>query len=31
VDLGAAGHINTDSSLGDWHQGHTLLQTLLKD
>jgi predicted alpha/beta hydrolase family esterase len=31
VGLGAAGHINADSSLGDWHQGHTLLQTLLKD
>jgi predicted alpha/beta hydrolase family esterase len=31
VDLGAAGHINADSSLGDWPQGHALLQTLLKD
>jgi predicted alpha/beta hydrolase family esterase len=31
VGLGAAGHINADSSLGDWPQGHTLLQTLLKD
>lgn len=31
VDLGAAGHINADSSLGDWPQGQSLLQTLLKD
>jgi predicted alpha/beta hydrolase family esterase len=31
VGLGAAGHINADSSLGDWPEGHTLLQTLLKD
>ena len=29
--LGAAGHINADSSLGDWPEGHALLQTLLKD
>jgi predicted alpha/beta hydrolase family esterase len=31
VGLGAAGHINADSSLGDWPEGHALLQTLLKD
>ena len=31
IDLGAAGHINADSSLGDWPEGHALLQTLLKD
>ena len=31
VDLGAAGHINADSSLGDWPRGHALLQTLQKD
>jgi predicted alpha/beta hydrolase family esterase len=31
VNLGAAGHINADSSLGDWPQGHALLQTLWKD
>ena len=31
VDLGAAGHINADSSLGDWPAGQALLQTLLKD
>ena len=31
VDLGEAGQINADSSLGDWPQGHALLQTLLKD
>lgn len=29
--LGQAGHLNADSSLGDWPQGHALLQTLLKD
>jgi predicted alpha/beta hydrolase family esterase len=31
VGLGAAGHINADSSLGEWPEGQTLLQTLLKD
>ncbi len=31
IDIGAAGHINADSSLGDWPEGHALLQTLLKD
>jgi predicted alpha/beta hydrolase family esterase len=31
VDLGAAGHINAASSLGEWPEGRTLLQTLLKD
>jgi hypothetical protein len=31
VDLGAAGHINATSSLGDWPAGHALLQTFLKD
>ncbi len=31
VDLGAAGHINAESSLGDWPAGHALLQTFLKD
>lgn len=29
VDLGAAGHINADSQLGDWPQGHALLQRLM--
>ena len=29
VDLGAAGHINADSGLGDWPQGHSLLQSLI--
>jgi len=29
VDLGAAGHINADSGLGDWPAGHALLQTLM--
>ena len=28
-DLGDAGHINADSGLGDWQQGHTWLQQLL--
>jgi predicted alpha/beta hydrolase family esterase len=31
LNLGQAGHINAESSLGDWPQGHALLQTLLKD
>jgi predicted alpha/beta hydrolase family esterase len=31
VDLGLAGHINADSSLGEWPEGQALLQTLLKD
>jgi hypothetical protein len=31
VNLGAAGHINADSSLGEWPEGQALLQTLLKD
>jgi len=31
VDAGAAGHINTDSGLGDWDAGHVLLQNLMKD
>ena len=29
VDLGDVGHINADSGLGDWLQGHTLLQELM--
>jgi predicted alpha/beta hydrolase family esterase len=29
--LGARGHINADSGLGDWPEGHALLQELLKD
>src|SRR6185312_5113802 len=28
VDIGAAGHINSNSGLGDWPQGHQLLQSL---
>jgi len=31
VGPGAAGHIPADAPLSDWPQGHTLLQTLLKD
>lgn len=30
VDMGNSGHINADSHLGDWPQGHTILQVLLK-
>ena len=26
VDYGSAGHINADSGLGDWEEGHALLQ-----
>ena len=29
VDLGAAGHINAESQLGDWPAGHALLNRLL--
>lgn len=29
VDLGPAGHINADSGLGDWPEGHRLLQELM--
>jgi predicted alpha/beta hydrolase family esterase len=31
VNLGPAGHINTESKLGDWPQGLALLNELLKD
>lgn len=31
VDLGAAGHINTESGLGDWPAGHQILTRLLGD
>lgn len=29
VSLGAAGHINADSGLGDWPEGHALLEELM--
>jgi hypothetical protein len=29
VDAGHAGHLNADSGLGDWPQGHALLQRLM--
>lgn len=31
VNLGPAGHINSDSGLGDWQEGHALLQSLMKE
>ena len=31
VDLGQAGHINTESQLGDWPAGHALLTRLTKE
>jgi predicted alpha/beta hydrolase family esterase len=31
IDCGSVGHINTDSHLGDWPEGHVLLQDLLKE
>lgn len=31
VDAGQSGHINADTSLADWPQGHALLQTLMKE
>jgi len=30
-DLGPRGHINADSGLGDWPEGHAWLQTLMKE
>ncbi|MFO6420484.1 RBBP9/YdeN family alpha/beta hydrolase [Hylemonella sp. W303a] len=30
IDYGERGHINADSGLGDWPEGHTLLQTLMQ-
>ncbi len=31
VDLGARGHINAESSLGDWPEGHALLDSLMQN
>ncbi len=31
IDLGPAGHINADSGLGDWPEGHAWLIELMKD
>jgi predicted alpha/beta hydrolase family esterase len=31
IDLGDCGHINADSGLGSWPEGHVLLQDLMKD
>jgi predicted alpha/beta hydrolase family esterase len=31
VDLGERGHINAESNLGDWPEGHALLETLFQD
>ena len=31
IDLGNAGHVNADSGLGDWLQGHAWLAELMKD
>lgn len=31
VDLGSAGHINSDSGLGQWDAGHVMLQKLMKE
>ncbi len=31
VDLGARGHINSESGLGDWADGRNLLNDLLKE
>jgi predicted alpha/beta hydrolase family esterase len=31
IDHGEAGHINADSHLGSWPEGHVLLQDLMKD
>ena len=29
IDAGARGHLNADSGLGDWPEGHALLQPWL--
>ena len=31
IDGGESGHINAESGLADWPEGHALLHTLLKD
>ena len=31
IDYGECGHINAESDLGDWTEGHALLDTLLND
>jgi predicted alpha/beta hydrolase family esterase len=31
IDSGERGHLNAESGLGDWPEGHHLLRTLLKD
>lgn len=31
IDLGACGHINAESGLGSWPEGHVLLQDLMKE
>ena len=31
MDYGASGHINADSGLASWPEGHVLLQDLVKD
>ncbi len=31
VDLGARGHVNAESGLGAWPEGHALLHSLMKD
>ena len=31
VDAGARGHLNAESGLGDWPEGHALLAPLMKD
>jgi predicted alpha/beta hydrolase family esterase len=31
IDAGPCGHLNAESGLGDWPQGHALLQQLIRD
>jgi predicted alpha/beta hydrolase family esterase len=31
MDYGECGHINADSGLASWPEGHVLLQDLMKD
>ena len=31
MEFGASGHLNADSGLASWPEGHVLLQDLMKD
>ena len=31
LNLGACGHVNAESNLGDWPEGHAMLSELMKE